>query len=381
MNPIPDQIVPGHPDVPPPAPGDVEIVQDHLVQRGGGERVLLSMARALPGAPIHTSFHDPAKIYSAFGDLDIRPAGVNRIRLLRDHHRAALPMYPWLFGRMRFDAPVLVCGTSGWSAGAHTTGRKILYFHSLARWLHDRDTYLPDLGPAARLGLTALAGRLRRWDRAAVESADRLLVYSTAMKRRVEDIYGRPAQILPPPVTIDPTGPAEPPTTLEPGYFLCPCRLIGYKNVDAVLHAFEQLPDLRLVVAGHGPDEARLRSIAPPNARFLGMVDDRGMRWLYRNARGIVSAAYEPFGLTPVEANMFGVRSVVLRAGGFLDTVVENLTGTFFDQPEPHRIAAALTRFLSEAAPAPGAVEGHAQQWSESTFIDRLRSVVHEELA
>ena len=29
----------------------VAIVQDHLVQRGGAERVLLSMSKALPGAP------------------------------------------------------------------------------------------------------------------------------------------------------------------------------------------------------------------------------------------------------------------------------------------------------------------------------------------
>ncbi len=56
----------------------------------------------------------------------------------------------------------------------------------------------------------------------------------------------------------------------------------------------------------------------------------------------LVAASHEDFGLTPLEAAAFGVPTVALRGGGYLDTIVEGETGLFFDRPEPDDIAAAL---------------------------------------
>ena len=52
-------------------------------------------------------------------------------------------------------------------------------------------------------------------------------------------------------------------------------------------------------------------------------------------------------GLAPLEAMAFGRPVAVLRAGGFLETVVEGETGVFFDRPEPADVVA-------RRAPAPG---------------------------
>ncbi len=46
----------------------------------------------------------------------------------------------------------------------------------------------------------------------------------------------------------------------EPGFFLCVARLLPYKNVDAVVAAFRELPQERLVVVGTGPEGERLSS-------------------------------------------------------------------------------------------------------------------------
>ena len=59
------------------------------------------------------------------------------------------------------------------------------------------------------------------------------------------------------------------------------------------------------------------------------------------SSRALIAASYEDFGLTPIEAAVSGKPSIVLRWGGFLDTVVEDSTGVFFDRPEPAAIAAA----------------------------------------
>ena len=63
--------------------------------------------------------------------------------------------------------------------------------------------------------------------------------------------------------------------------------------------------------------------------RGVGRVSYAQLRRLYQNCRALVTASYEDFGLTPFEANAFGRPAVVLRAGGFLDTFVEGVTGVF----------------------------------------------------
>ncbi len=133
------------------------------------------------------------------------------------------------------------------------------------------------------------------------------------------------------------------------------------------------------MVAGDGPDATRLRSLAPPNVHFLGAVDDAGMRWLYAHAAAVVSAAYEPFGLITLEGNAFGTRAVVLRDGGFRDTVVEGDTGVFFDEPTPEAVVDAIDRLRSLPPPDAPRLAARVHDWSESAFVDRLRRIVHEE--
>jgi glycosyltransferase involved in cell wall biosynthesis len=353
----------------------VAMVQDHLVQRGGAERVLLSMSKALPSAPIHTAFYWPEACYAEFEQLDVRPAPIDRVPGLRRRHRATLPVLPFVFSHLRVDADVVVCGTSGWAAGVRTEGKKILYFHSLARWLHERDRYLVEAGLLPRLGSGALLPWLRRWDRKAVESADGFFVYSSSMAEEIDRVYGIAAEVLPPPVTVDAGGPEQEPAPLDDGFVLCPCRLMAYKNVDVVIEAFRARPHDRLVVAGGGPEEERLRAMAPANVTLLGQVDDKAMRWLYRRCRAVVSASYEPFGLVTLEANAFGKPAAVLRSGGFRDTVVEGSTGVFFDELAPAAAARSIDA-LEDLTVDTALLAAHAAQWSEDAFVARLRAIV-----
>jgi len=359
---------------------DVALVQDHLVQRGGGERVLLSMCRALPSAPVYTAFYWPEACYPEFTYVDVRPLPIDRVPGLRKRHRMSLPLLPLAFDRLRVDAEVVVCGTSGWAAGARTEGRKILYFHSLARWIHERETYLAGRGLVEAAGLASMSSVLRRWDERAVRSGDRHLVYSSAMADQVRAVYGIEADVLPPPVTVDPHGFAAAPADLESGFVLCPCRLMAYKNVDVVIEAFAQRPGDRLVVAGGGPEEERLRAMAPKNVTLVGQVDDPAMRWLYANSRAIITAAFEPFGLVTLEGNAFGRPAIALRHGGFRDTVIEGETGIFFDELTPAAVAAAVDE-VDNIDFDPSVLEAHAELWSEDAFVARLQRIVAEETA
>ncbi len=122
-------------------PGAVAIVHDYLTQRGGAERVVLAMHRAFPAAPIYTSLYEPDLTFPEFRDVDVRPSYLNRSQLLRRHHRLALPLLAHAFSKIEVDEKIVLCSSSGWAHGIHTTGTKLVYCHCPARWLYKRADY------------------------------------------------------------------------------------------------------------------------------------------------------------------------------------------------------------------------------------------------
>ena len=356
------------------------IVHDYLTQRGGAERVALEIAEAFPGAPVHTSLYDPPATFPGFACHDVRTLPIDRVALLRAHHRLAFPLLAPSFSALRIDADVAVCSSSGWAHGARASGRKVVYCHSPARWLYQTTRYLGERGQLARSPVAAAGVPLRAWDRRAALSAHRYLVNSSVVRERVRAAYGIDAEILPPPPGIDAAGPEAAVPGLDAGFVLCVSRLLAYKNVDAVVEAFARLPGERLVVAGAGPLLEPLRRSCPTNVVLLGAVADPQLRWLYRSCAALVAASYEDFGLTPIEGLLYGKATAALRFGGFLDTIREDETGVLFDEPRPDEIARALQRLLHDQ-PAPADLAAQAERYSRERFVARIRAVVDEELA
>jgi glycosyltransferase involved in cell wall biosynthesis len=355
----------------------VALVHDYLTQRGGAERVVATMVRTFPGAPLYTSLFDPDGTYPDFRSADVRTLAIDAVPLLRRRHRLALPILAWSFARLSISADVVLCSSSGWAHGVQTTGRKIVYCYTPARWLYQTDRYLRGRHAIARASLSVLRSHLMAWDRRAAASADRYVTTSSAVRDRIRDVYGIEAEVLPPPPALDPRGPQRAVAGMQSGFLLCVSRLLPYKNVQAVVEAFSELAEERLVVVGEGPERARLRPLAGRNVTFAGSVPDDQLRWLYANARAVVAASYEDYGLTPLEAASFGKPAAVLRWGGFLDTVVAGTTGVFFDAPEARAVREAVAE-LSTREWSPAALRAHAATFSEERFVERLRSIVEE---
>ena len=335
------------------------------------------MLRALGNdVPVFTSLYAPGSTFPGFRDADVRPAPLNRLGLLRQSHRLALPLLAPAFSHLQVDAEVAICSSSGWAHGAHVTGRKIVYCYAPARWLYQSDRYASRLSVAGAAN-AALRPALLRWDRRAAQSAHRYLAISRAVRDQIHAAYGIEADIVPPPPGLIAEGPHEAVAGLADGFIVCVARLHRYKNVGAVVTAMQDLPREQLVVIGEGPEAGRLRRSAPANVRFLSGISDAQLRWLYAHSAGAVSAAYEDFGLVPVEAAAFAKPSATLRFGGFLDTIEEGRTGLFFDRPEPGEIAAALKELLTTSWHAE-ALRAGAARFAEPAFAARLREIVRE---
>ena len=356
----------------------VVISHDYLTQRGGAEKVVLSMSKAFPDAPIYTLLYDPAGTYPEFADRDIRVSGLNRIGLFRRNHRIALPILPVAASSTYIDADVVVTSSSGWAHGFHTSGRKLIHCHTPAHWLYTPDQYLSDDGDRAKRALLKVtSGYLKAWDRRAALSCDRYLAVSTMIRDRIKDVYGIDAGVLPSPVAMRTDAGLEPVPQVADGdgpFYLCVSRLLPYKNVDKVVRAFAE-GNRRLVVVGRGPEAEHITRIATPNVTLVSDLSDAQMAWLYRSCRALVAASYEDYGLTPIEAAVWGKPAVVLRWGGFLDTVIDGVTGMFFDAPQPDSIAGALRAFEAGGFDEQ-VIREHAEQFTEERYAQRLYAAV-----
>lgn len=359
----------------------VALVHDYLTQRGGAERVSLTLAHGFSGATLTTSLYDEQATFPEFADIDVRTTWLQRIPGLAKRFRFGLPLYPLAFSTTTVgqDADVVIASSTGYAHGVRTPAKKIVYCHSPARFLYLVEDYLggPWWKTPVGWALMALRPFLVAWDQRAAKSAERYLANSTVVKERIRDVYGIEADVIHPPHAIDPGGHQTPITGVDEPFYLIVSRLMPYKNIDVAIAAFRAMPKRRLLIVGRGPLKAQLAAGLPSNVTMAQGLSDSQMRWAYAHATAVIAPSKEDFGLTPVEGFAFGTPALALRAGGYLDTVVEGVSGIFFDSATPAAIIDAVESL--ESAPLDAdAIRRHGQRFSSEVFIAALRRIVQE---
>lgn len=358
--------------------GPIAIAHDYLTQKGGAERVVLALHRMWPDAPIYTTFYDPDGTFPEFREATIITSPLNRVGALRKDPRRALPLLPMISSAMRIKEPVAVVSSSGWAHGFRHDGGTLVYCHTPARWVYLPDDYLGEDGQKSLKGRVARALRpgLRVWDRQAQRRSTRYVANSTVVKRRIEDVYGvKDVPLVFPPHSVNTEGPQEPVPgaegIAEEGYLLSVARLMPYKHVDVAIQAAERTGQ-NLLVIGKGPEEARLRAVAGLDVVFAQDLSEAQLRWAYAHATALIAASHEDFGITPLEATAWGVPTVALRAGGYLDTIVEGVNGVFVDVPTVEAVVGGIARAMARDWD-PSSMRAHAARFSEDEFARRIR--------
>jgi glycosyltransferase involved in cell wall biosynthesis len=195
---------------------------------------------------------------------------------------------------------------------------------------------------------------------------------STEIQRRIKKYYQRDAEIVFPPVDVDRFCPVSRPRD----YYLIVSRLVPYKRIDLAVRAFTDL-GLPLKIVGDGRDRGALEIEAGPNIDFLGWVPDSELPSLVSHCRAFIFPGREDFGLAPVEAQAAGRPVIAFRDGGALDTVIEGVTGTFFDEPTAESLRDAVSAFDPDSI-SPRACRSNAERFGFDRFRFRLAKIIEQ---
>jgi len=339
-------------------PARIALVHDWFEACYGSERVVEQILACFPSADLFALVDVVPEGERGFlGDRPVTTSFIQRLPFARRRFRTYLPLMPLAVEQFDLSAYDLVLSSSHALAKGVLTGPDqlhVAYVHAPMRYAWEyQHQYLRESGLERGLrGLLArwVLHRMRLWDYRTANGVDRFLANSRFIARRIEKIYRRESAVVYPPVEVD----AFVPAPARADYFLAVSRFVPYKHTATIVRAFRALPGRRLVVIGGGPGLARARAEAPANVELLGVQPRAVVRERLAEARALIFAAEEDFGITPVEAQAAGTPVIAYGRGGALETVrglgEPRPTGLFFDEQTPAAIAAAVERFEREGS-------------------------------
>lgn len=194
--------------------------------------------------------------------------------------------------------------------------------------------------------------------RAVLTRADAVVSVSEDLGDYLRHAMGVPrVTVIPNGVDVDEFRPGE---GSGPGLTLFSVsRLVPRKNVHVLIAAVEQLVKeghpLRLIIAGTGPEQERIRRLAerlPGTVQFVGFIDEARKRRILSETDIFVQLSIrEGLSIATLEALASGVPCVVSNLPGVREPITPGQTGWYVDDPEDvHSVTATLRNVLAQRA-------------------------------
>lgn len=341
----------------------IALVHDQLSEFGGAERVLLAMSEIWPDAPIYTAYvRRGSPAWERFKDKKVIPSWAQNI-----------PGFPILSSPLRFLAPKIwnsfdfsgfdiVVGSASWyiTKGFARKGNaiEICYCHTPPRWLYGYPTARPQTSLVRAYG-TIVGFFMRQYDFAAAQKVDYFIANSKETQTRIQKFYRRDSTVIYPPIDLPPI-----PNVKKGNYYLFVSRPVGGKGLEHAVAAAKKL-NLHLKIVGASGTNNK-------NIEFLGYVDDRTLAKLYAGAKAFLALATdEDFGMTPVEAMIYGTPVIAYAGGGYKESVVDGKTGVFFK----NNLVSAIQKFEKMKFTS-GDCVALAKKFNKDRFQQELKTFV-----
>ena len=353
----------------------VAIVHDWLVSYAGSERVVEQMFACFPQADVFATvdFFPPEQRRFLAGK-SVTTTFIQKLPFAKTRYRNYLPLMPFAIEQLDLSGYDLVLSSSHAVAKGVITGPDqlhICYCHSPMRYAWDMQAqYLQESGLERGFkGLLTrlLLHRIRIWDRHNSAGVDKFIANSGFIARRIEKTYRREAAVIYPCVAIEDFEVC----TDKDDFYLTASRLVPYKKIELIVRAFAKMPDRRLVVIGDGPCAKDIGRNVPPNVTLMGYQSFSVLKDHMQRAKAFVFAAEEDFGILPVEAQACGTPVIAFSKGGLLETVVDGVSGLFFDTQTEEAVVEAIGRFEDDFDTDVTQIRANAERFSTACFKRR----------
>ncbi|MCT9002974.1 glycosyltransferase [Microbacterium memoriense] len=357
------------------------IVHEWLAQTGGSENVFEVLSSVFPDADRYCLWNSSGGRFADVGETWLARTP------LKGHKAAALALMPIAWRSLpAVDAEWVLTSSHVFAHHARFRGPardapKLVYAHTPARYV-----WVPELdGRGHSLPARAVAGILKPLDRKRAQEPVAIAANSGFVAERIATAWERESTVIYPPVDVEYFNSVDAIElsgeeqlvfdALPREYLLGVSRLIPYKRIDLVIET-GAATGIPVVIAGEGPDLARLESLAErASARvtFVGRPSRALLAQLYRSASAVVFPPIEDFGIIPVEAMAAGAPVIVNAVGGAAESVVHGLTGVHVHDWQRDELSAAVELAVSLSAEQSRAQAG---QFDTATFASRVRQWV-----
>jgi len=307
----------------------IAIFHDYIGAIGGGEKLVLTLARGL-GADVITTDVDADSIAKmGFGDVNIISLG-STVKLPPLKQISASFRFAMCDFSKEYDFFIFSGNWAHFAAKRH--GPNLLYCQSAPiRPFYDLyDVFLQRQSFFKSILFRIWVIFYRRIYEYYLAHVCKIIANSASTQKRMKNYLDRKSTIIYPPIDIS--------IFRFEGYgdfWLSVNRLYPEKRVELQIEAFRKLPHERLLIVGGyakgdhaSPYASNIQNNLSENVILLGTITEKELINLYARCKGfIITSILEDFGMAPVEAMASGKAVVGMNEGGCMETVINGSTG------------------------------------------------------
>ncbi|MCX9011239.1 MAG: glycosyltransferase [Candidatus Methanoperedens sp.] len=352
----------------------IAIFHDYIGAIGGGEKLVLTLARGL-GADVITTDVDADSIKKMrFEDVRIISLG-GTIKLPPLKQIAASLRFALCDFSKDYDFFIFSGNWAHFAAKKHKPN--LLYCHTPVRAFYDLyGVFLSRQPVYTRMLFRIWVGLHRPFYEYYMNHVDHIVANSKNTQQRIKKYQKRDAEVIYPPVDTSRYECKE-----YGDFWLSVNRLYPEKRVELQIEAFRQLPEEKLVIVGsyaagdHASRYAeKIGQDLPENVELRGSVSEEALINLYCRCKGYITTAMdEDFGMTPIEAMAAGKPVIAVREGGYLESIIDGKTGIFI-RPTVQDIVKTIATVASDPERYRLACEAQAGRFDTGIFLDKIRS-------
>jgi len=352
----------------------IAIFHDYFGAIGGGEKVVIEMAKILDADIITTDTDAVKKIDSSVHVISL---GKTIKYPVLKQISATLKFYFCDFSKT-YDFFIFSGNWTHFAAKRHHPN--LWYCQIIIPLLNDQGVqFYNGESLLKRKFFKILSWVYKKIDLQSIRHIDNIIANSRYIKEKINLYYQRDADVINPSVTIKKYA------CHEYGYFwLSVNRIYPEKRIELQIECFKEIPDEKLVIAGgyaigdHSSSYAKkITRDLPVNVKVLGQISESDLINLYARCKGLICTSFnEPFGITPLEAMASGKPVVAVNSGGYLETITPG-TGSLV-QPERDIIVDAIRKISENPAQYHDACIARAREFDVSVFTEQLHKKIDD---